>query len=261
MCIDYRLLNKNTRLDRYPIPRIDDLLDRLAKATIFSKIDLSQAYHQVAIQPGDEYKTAFQSRFGLFEYVVLPFGLCNAPATFQRLMNSVFHQALDDLRYGLPRRYPRVQWNRGYPPPAPALGVWPASWPLAVCEVQEDRHWAGSGRIPGPYCSCRTGLGRPVQTLRRRRLACANLLTWVVVVPRSDKLLQPVCPSFQWLGCAVDSTHWLEGLICMGRGAAEGVWAAESCFARTPTPAHTGLRFRLYSGDWCIDIAIGAVLC
>ena len=82
MCVDYRALNKQTRRDSYPIPRIDDLLDRLTHATIFSKIDLSQGYHQVAIKAKDKHKTAFISRFGLFEWNVLPFGLCNAPSTF-----------------------------------------------------------------------------------------------------------------------------------------------------------------------------------
>ena len=70
------------RRDLYPIPRIDDLLDRLTHATIFSKIDLSQGYHQVTIEAKDKHKTAFISRFGLFEWNVLPFGQCNAPSTF-----------------------------------------------------------------------------------------------------------------------------------------------------------------------------------
>ena len=82
MCIDYRALNANTVVDRYPIPRIDDILDRLGGSAIFSKIDLAQGYHQVRIAPGHEHRTAFQTRFGLFQYTVLPFGLSNAPATF-----------------------------------------------------------------------------------------------------------------------------------------------------------------------------------
>ena len=82
MCIDYRALNKQTIKDKYPIPRIDDLLDRLCNAKVVSSIDLAQGYHQVAIEPGHSYKTAFTSRFGLYEWTVMPFGLTNAPSTF-----------------------------------------------------------------------------------------------------------------------------------------------------------------------------------
>ena len=95
MCIDYRALNANTIVDRYPIPRIDDILDRLGGSAVFSKIDLAQGYHQVRIAPGHEHRTAFQTRFGLFQYTVLPFGLSNAPASFQRLMNSLLKLNLD----------------------------------------------------------------------------------------------------------------------------------------------------------------------
>ena len=82
MCIDFCSLNLNTKVDRYPIPRIDDLLDRLGKARVFSKLDLRAGYHQVRIRAGHEKYTAFLSRWGLYEYTVMPFGLVNAPATF-----------------------------------------------------------------------------------------------------------------------------------------------------------------------------------
>ena len=82
MCIDYRSLNRQTVKDGYPIPRIDDLLDRLSRARVFSKLDLASGYHQVRIAEGHEYKTAFISRFGLFEWLVLPMGLSNSPSTF-----------------------------------------------------------------------------------------------------------------------------------------------------------------------------------
>lgn len=95
LCVDYRGLNRITRKDRYPLPLIPDLLDRLRTAKRFTKLDLRGAYNLVRIAPGDEWKTAFRTRYGSFEYNVMPFGLCNAPATFQRFMNEVFADLLD----------------------------------------------------------------------------------------------------------------------------------------------------------------------
>ena len=88
-------LNCQTKKDVYPLPRIDDLLNKLSQATCLSAIDLASGYHQVQLAPGDCEKTTFVTRYGLFEYTVLPLGLCNAPSTLQCLMNLVIHGFID----------------------------------------------------------------------------------------------------------------------------------------------------------------------
>ena len=95
LCIDYHALNKITVRNRYPLPIINDLFDRLHGAKYFSKLDLRSGYYQVRIAKGDEPKTTCVTRYGAFEFLVMPFGLTNAPATFCTLMNQVFHEYLN----------------------------------------------------------------------------------------------------------------------------------------------------------------------
>ena len=96
LCIDYRGLNKITIKNRYPLPLMNEIRDRLGKATVFTKIDLKNGYYLLRMAEGEEWKTAFRCRYGLYEYTVMPFGLCNAPSTFQSMINDVFRDLLDE---------------------------------------------------------------------------------------------------------------------------------------------------------------------
>jgi len=95
MCVDYHPLNVVTITNNYPLPWIDILFDQLSKAKVFSKIELRSEYHQIKIRPQDIPKTAFSTRYGLYEYLVVSFGLTNTPTYFMYLMNSVFMPELD----------------------------------------------------------------------------------------------------------------------------------------------------------------------
>jgi hypothetical protein len=95
MCVDYRSHNDVTINNKYPLPRIEDLFDQMRGAKVFSKIDLRSGYHQMKIRPSDIPKTAFTTRYGLYEYTVMSFGLTNAPTYFMYLMNKIFMEYLD----------------------------------------------------------------------------------------------------------------------------------------------------------------------
>ena len=95
LCGDYRQLNKKTMKNKYPLPRIDDLFEQLKGASVFSKIDLRSRYHQLRFEDADVHKTAFITWHGHYEFLVMPFGLANAPTAFMDLMNRVFRPYVD----------------------------------------------------------------------------------------------------------------------------------------------------------------------
>ena len=95
LCVDYRQLNKLTILNKYPLPLMTELRERVAGGTVFTKLDLKDGYHLIRIRKGDEWKTAFRTRYGHYECKVMPFGLVNAPATLQAMMNTILREFLN----------------------------------------------------------------------------------------------------------------------------------------------------------------------
>ena len=96
LCVDYRGLNKITVKDRTPLPLMTELREQVVKARIFTKLDLLHGYNLICIAEGNEWKTALRTKYRLFEYLVMPFGLCNAPASFQAIINEVLGELLDE---------------------------------------------------------------------------------------------------------------------------------------------------------------------
>ena len=96
-CVDYRKLNAITKKNQYPLPLIDETLERLSRAKFFTKLDIRQAFHKIRIHPDSEDLTTFRTRYGSYKYRVVPFGLTNGPATFQRFINDSFMDCLDDF--------------------------------------------------------------------------------------------------------------------------------------------------------------------
>jgi len=95
LCPDYRALNKVTKKDRHPLPLISQALDRLGGAKYFMKLDIKDTCNNICIREGDEWKTTFSTKLRIYEYLVMPFGLCNAPAAFQRWMNEILMEHID----------------------------------------------------------------------------------------------------------------------------------------------------------------------
>jgi len=149
LCIDYRALNKITVRNRYPIPWIDDLLGQLKVEKYFSEIELKSRYHQVPIEPSDVWKTAFEAKEGLFEWLVMHFVLTNAPTTFMRLMDDILRPFtnsfvvvyLDDILI--------LQPELGRAPPPHPKGSPNTAATQAMCQFGEILFWHDPGSISG----------------------------------------------------------------------------------------------------------------
>lgn len=100
-CQDYKYLNEGTIKDRYPVPNTSDIINQLTESSIFTKFDLRAGYNNVHIKDGDQWKAAFKTKYGVFEPMVMFFGLCNSPATFQAIMDNIFHKEVSEGWLGI----------------------------------------------------------------------------------------------------------------------------------------------------------------
>ena len=195
-CIDYRKVNEVTRKDAYPLPRVDDTLDTLVGSKYFSTLDLASGYWQVEVAENDQPKTAFTTPEGLFQFRVMPFGLCNAPATFQRLMDRV----LSGLKWSTCLVYfddimvvgdilcrPPVQY-RWRSCKAPGGG--------AEAETRKVSSLQGTCCLSWTYCVSRGNHHRPEQNGGSCKMAHPPVPTRSAAISRPRELLQTIREEF-----------------------------------------------------------------
>ena len=202
--IDYRALNEVTVKNKYPLPLMDELFDRTQGARFFTSIDLRNGFHQIAIRQEDREKTAFRTRFGHFEYTVLPMGLCNAPGTFMQLMNQTFARHARQVRAVLPRRHPHLQPHRGGARAAPARGADAAARAGAVRQAEQVRVHAARGGVPRPPHRRGRAARGAGQDQRGAAVAAAEERQRCALVPRPGQLLPPLRQGLQPHRAAAD---------------------------------------------------------
>lgn len=148
--INYRALNKLKVRNKYPLPIITDLFDRLHGAKHFSKLDLRSRYYQVRIAEGDKPKTTCVMRYRAFEFLVMPFGLTSTPATFCTLMNQVFHEYLDKFVVVYLNDIVVYSATHGGTPTPSSVGLWKAKTKPTVCEERKVLLCSGADKLPWP---------------------------------------------------------------------------------------------------------------